>query len=111
MKKQTKRWLVIVVIIIIISNLPPINYFFQECYTYQNNDGSFKYTEDSEKGLDYEVGQIRWNRFQKCNSVNPNKTLYRTFTLKPWRFWEWWNMLSNAKRFDYPYINVTGKAE
>ncbi len=101
MKKKTKIWTIVIVSIVAISNLPPINYFWQESYSYQNIDGSFNYTEQPGKGLDYEVGKIRFERFQK---QNPNKdhTLYRTFTLKPWRFWEWWQMIRHFERFTLP---------
>jgi len=102
MKKKTKFWIIIIVSIIVIINLSPVNYFFQQNYSYHNKDGSFTYTEQLGKGLDYEVGKIRFNRFKK---LNPDKDhiLYRDFTLKPWRFWEWWQMIKHFERFTLPY--------
>lgn len=102
MKKKTKIWTIVIVSIVAISNLPPINYFWQEGYSYQNMDGSFTYTEQPGKALDYNVGKIRFERFQKLNP-NKNQTLYRNFTLKPWRFWEWWQMIKHSERFTLPY--------
>lgn len=104
MKKKTKTWIIIIVSIVIITNLPPINYFLEENYSYQNKDASFTYVEKPGKGLDYEVGQIRFERFQKQNP-NKDQTLYRTFTLKPWRFWQWWQMLRHFERFKLPYYS------
>lgn len=92
-----------IVIIIAFSNLPPINYFWQESYTYQNKDGSFVYTEHPGKALDYNVGKIRFERFKQLNPTK-NQTLYRNFNLKPWRFWEWWQMIKHYERFNLPYI-------
>lgn len=92
----------VIVSIVAISNLPPINYFWQESYSYQNKDGSFTYTEQPGKALDYNVGKIRFERFQKLNP-NKNQTLCRNFTLKPWRFWEWWQMIKHFERFTLPY--------
>ncbi|MDN3588061.1 hypothetical protein QWY86_15365 [Pedobacter aquatilis] len=103
MKKITKITLIAILALIIISNLPPISFFFQEDYAYQNKDGSFKYQEHAGKGLDFEVCKIRFNRFKVENPNNPNKTLYRTFNLKPWRFWEWREMITNPERFKLPY--------
>ncbi|MGN7988705.1 hypothetical protein ACTJKC_15255 [Pedobacter sp. 22226] len=104
MKKKIKIWIIIIVSIVIITNLPPVNYFLEENYSYQNNDASFIYVEQPGKGLDYEVGQIRFKRFQKQNP-DKDQTLYRTFTLKPWKFWEWWQMLRHFERFKLPYYS------
>ncbi|AZI24117.1 hypothetical protein EA772_01690 [Pedobacter sp. G11] len=105
MKKTTKITIGAVLALIIITNLPPISFFFQENYSYQNEDGSFKYQEQSDKGLDFEVCKIRFERFNKENPDNANKKLYRTFAIKPWKFWEWWEMLSNYERFKLPLLN------
>jgi len=99
MKRKTKTSLIVAILTIFISNTPPVNYFLQESYSYQNKDGSFTYTEEPGKGLDFEVGQIRWSRFKKQNPNNPNKTLLRTFDFKPWRFWEWLTMLKDWERY------------
>ena len=101
MKKKTKIWIAVILSTVVITNLPPVNYFLQESYSYQNKDGSFSYTEQPGKGLDYEVGKIRFDRFKERNP-NKDQTLYRTFTLKPWRFWEWWQMVSHSERFRLP---------
>lgn len=103
MKKNRKFWLKVIVIFVIIANLPPVNYLFRESYSYQNIDGTFTYTEQPGKGLDYEVGKIRFNRFIEQNP-NKNHVLYRNFTIKPWRFWEWWQMVANLERFNLPYL-------
>jgi hypothetical protein len=29
--------------------------------------------------------------------------LYRTFTIKPWYFWEWYQMIFHSERFALPY--------
>lgn len=104
MRRKTKITLIVISAMIVISNLPPIAFFFQENYTYQNQNGSFKYQEQSGKSLDFKVGKIRFERFKIENPDNPNKTLFRTFTLKPYRFWEWWQMLINHERFSLPYL-------
>jgi len=104
MKRRTKFILYTILALIIISNLPPITFFFQESYAYQNKDGSFKFEEQSGKSLDFEVCKIRFQRFKIENPDNPNKTLYRTFAIKPYRFWEWWQMVVNQERFTLPYL-------
>lgn len=99
---KAKIWITLVSIIFI-SNLPPINYFLQENYNYQNKDGSFRYTEEPGKGLSYDVGRIRFERFKRLNP-NKDQILYRSFKLKPWRFWEWYKMLANYQRFTLPHL-------
>ena len=108
MRNKTKLWTLAIILIIVMSNLPPINFFWQDNYSYQNKDGSFRYTEQPGKALDYNVGKIRFERFKKMNPDNPHKTLYRTFTLKPWRFWEWWQMIRHIERFNLPYYPIAG---
>jgi len=92
------------VMIIILTNTPPAQYFLLEKYHYQNADNSFSYSEFKSKGLDFEVCEIRWKRFLDTNPKNKNQTLYRTFTIRPWQFWEWWQYLAHPKRFTLPYL-------
>ena len=89
--------------IIIISNLPPVSYFLQEEYHYQNKDGSFNFTEISNIH-DFEVCKRQFESYISKNPHNSNKILYRKFTLKPWRFWEWWQMIAHFERFNLPYL-------
>ena len=45
--------------------------------------------------------------FRKLLETHPdikNKTLYRTFTIKPWRFWEWYQMIFHHTRFGLTYL-------
>lgn len=107
MKKTTKITLTAFLTLIIISNLPPISFFFQENYAYQNKDGSFRYQEQSGKGLDFEIGKLRFERFKTENPDNPNRQLYRNFEIKPWRFWEWWQMTAHNERFTLPYLRIS----
>lgn len=106
MKRKTKFIICTITAFIIISNLPPIAFFFQENYSYQNKDGSFKFQEQSGKSLDFEVCKIRFDRFKKLNPSN-DQVLYRNFTIKPWRFWEWWQMVAHSERFTLPYNSKT----
>ncbi|RZL99155.1 MAG: hypothetical protein EOO88_59885 [Pedobacter sp.] len=67
--------------IIILSNTPPAQFFLLENYSYQNQDGSFNYSEEPGKGMDLEAEQIQFKGWKKENPENPNTTLYRTFTI------------------------------
>jgi len=58
MKNKIKFWIIAIALIVVITNLPPINYFLQQSYSYRNEDNSFTYTEESGKGLDYQAGII-----------------------------------------------------
>jgi len=102
MTKQNKLFIIIVVIVIILSNTPPIQYFFQENYHYQNRDGSFEFTEQSGPTQGFDVAQKKFESFKIDNPLNPNKTLYRTFIFKPWRFWEWREMIQHWEKYKLP---------
>jgi hypothetical protein len=101
MKRTTKKILLSILAILIISNLPPIQYFIRENYHYSNRDGSFEFTElDGNRNFD--VAKKQFANFKIRNPNNPNRELFRTFTLKPWRFWEWWQMVRHFERFTLP---------
>jgi len=89
---------------ILVINLPAFNFLINENYTYSNNDGSFRYSEEAGKGNSFQSCLINYGSFL-CK--NPEKDrgdnrLYRTFTIKPWRFWEWSEMLF-SERYRLPY--------
>ncbi len=109
MKTKKNRTTIVLLItipaIILLSNTPPAQFFMLERYSYQNADKSFTYTEEPGEPLDFEVGEIRWERFKQQHPQNPNRTLYRTFHIKPWQFWEWWQYIAHYKRFALPYAN------
>jgi hypothetical protein len=101
--KALKTSLIIAGLLIILSNTPPAQFFLLEEYHYTNKDRSFNYTEFPGKALDFKVGQRRWERF-KTQHPEKNHTLYRTFRIKPYQFWEWWQYIAHPKRFTLPYI-------
>lgn len=108
--KALKTSLIIASLVVILSNTPPAQFFLLENYHYQNADNSFSFTEDPAKGLDFKVAQKRWARFQTANPDNHKKnkqTLYRTFTIKPYQFWQWWQYIAHPKRFTLPYTPPT----
>lgn len=88
-----------------ISNLPPINYFLKEEYHYQNQDGSFQFTEQAGSTQGFDIAEKRFADFVKQNLNSKNNTLYRTFTFKPWKFWEWWQMIVHYERWQLPLID------
>jgi len=107
MKKQQKkdfkiRCIAILLCLIAISNTPPVQFFTLDNYHYQNADDSFTYTEYPEKGLDFEEGITRWERFKREQPDNPNRILYRTFRINPLKFWEWWQFISRSRRYSLP---------
>lgn len=104
MKKNVINWLIAITIVIVISNLLPLSFFFPNDYSYQNLDGSFHYTEHADKGLDFEVGKIRYKRFLTENPSEEDVQLYRKFHFKPWRFWEWSEAIRNNERFTLPVL-------
>ena len=101
--KGFKALIVTVILLMVLSNTPPVQYFLLEQYSYQNKDGSFRYQEEPGQALDFEVCQIRWERFKNQNP-HADHTLYRNFTIKPWQFWEWWQFIAHSKRFTLPYL-------
>ena|GEM_PF-1143605 len=110
-KRNYKPLYLTLIGIILISNTPPVTFFLQPHYHYQTKDGKFSYTEEPGKGLDYDILQVRYQRYLKEHpSQNPNQkdnTLYRTFRIKPWQFWQWWEMTVRNGRFRLPHMPKT----
>jgi hypothetical protein len=92
-------------IFLILSNLPIFDFLLQEDYTYSNVDKTFTYSEEGGKGKSYAGCQRLYGYFlceHPGNDQGDNR-LYRTFTIKPWRFWEWRQMIFHSERFMLPY--------
>jgi hypothetical protein len=102
--KATKWTIITIASVIILSNTPPAQFFLLERYSYQNKDASFTYEEEPGMALDFKVCQKRWKRFKAQNLDNRNQTLYRTFRIKPWQFWEWWQYVAHSDRFALPIV-------
>ncbi|MFC0514600.1 hypothetical protein ACFFGT_10325 [Mucilaginibacter angelicae] len=99
-----KKVILIASVIIALSNLPIFNFFLQEDFRYQNFDGSFLYKEEPGKGKSF-IGCIRSYGHFLCEHPERDRgdnRLYRTFTIKPWRFWQWSEMLF-SERYRLPY--------
>ena len=105
-KRNRKIILISIAVVISLSNTPPAQFFLLENYSYQNADGSFRFIEEPAQALDFKVGERRWERFKVEQINNPNKTLYRTFRIKPWQFWEWWQFIAHPKRYALPYLQI-----
>lgn len=99
MKKKNKVIAISIITLIIISNTPPFQFFLQENYHYQNKDGSFQFTEQPGPTQGFNVAIERFADFKLKNPDNQYKILYRTFTFKTWRFWEWYEMVKNSERY------------
>jgi hypothetical protein len=96
---------IILVLLVAISNFSPISYLLKENYSYSNIDGSFKFHEEGGAGYNFAMAKKRYEWFLKDNpeKAKRDSTLYRTFTIKPWRFWQWGDYLFQNERFRLPY--------
>ncbi|WP_143020769.1 hypothetical protein [Mucilaginibacter gossypii] len=105
-----KKALITIVAAVLISNLPIFNFFLQENYEYQNFDSSFTYSEESGKGNSFKSCLINYGAFlcKHPEKDQGDNRLYRSFTIKPWRFWEWAQMLF-SERYRLPYKEKTNK--
>ena len=101
-----KKTLIIIMAIVVISNLPFFSFFIRENYSYSNVDGTFKFTEDAGKGATFKTVIMRYGIFlcQHPEKDQGDNRLFRTFTLKPWRFWEWGQWIFRNERFFLPYL-------
>lgn len=106
MKKKVNKWLVILIIaVILIANFTPVSYLLHENYTYSNHDGSFIDSEEAGGKPAFLTVTYNYRDFLKKHPDQKAKdsTLYRTFTIKPWRFWQWSDYLFCPQRFKLPY--------
>ncbi|MEJ5996604.1 hypothetical protein WG904_19405 [Pedobacter sp. Du54] len=103
--KNTTRTVIIAALsVIILSNTPPAQFFLLENYHYQNADGSFQYSEEPGKGMDFKAGLIQFDGWKRSNPQNNNILLYRTFHIRPWQFWEWWQYIAHNERYRLPIL-------
>jgi len=105
--KKVKRrilWAVIAAAAMIcVSNLGPIPLLLGEpiihVYRYESSDGGFDDIEVPEKGRNLNAVEELFARYK---NDNPKAILYRTSHRQPWKFWCWFDYLSNP-RWDYEY--------
>ena len=108
MKKKHIRllvWSSVFITLVLVTNLTIIGYFLKRNYTYSNYNGTFRHYEDGLKGKSYEGRDKRFQTFLRDNPQVGDTQLYRTFTLDPWRFWEWHEWYYHFDRFTLPYIS------
>lgn len=107
---KTKIVLIVFAVIFFI-NLPFFNFFTEENFTYANRDYSFRYDEESGKGNSFISCLISYGNFlcKHPDKDQGDNRLYRTFTIKPWRFWEWREMIFHSERFALPYLEAKNK--
>jgi hypothetical protein len=101
-----KKITIALIALVIISNLPVFNFISLENYSYSNGDGSFIYNEEGGKGMAYVSCLISYGYFlcRHPDKERGDNRLYRTFTIKPWRFWEWRELIFHSERFGLPYL-------
>lgn len=109
MKKQKRsiwKWVFIVVIcVLLIMNFTPLSYVLHENYTYRNFDGSFRDAEEGGGKPAFLTVRYDYRDFLKKYPGKKAKDslLYRSFTIKPWRFWQWSDFIFCPQRFRLPY--------
>jgi len=101
----SKKILLIFFLAVITANLPFFDFFFLENYTYSNFDGSFQYSEEGSFNRSFASCQFNYGVFlcRHPEKDQEDNRLYRTFTIKPWRFWEWRQFIFHSERFSLPY--------
>ncbi|MDP9078824.1 MAG: hypothetical protein M3O71_15450 [Bacteroidota bacterium] len=101
-----KKVLLIIILLIVVINLPFWNFVIQSNYSYSNIDGSFTYNEEGAKGKTFWGCQRFYGYFlcQHPDKDTGDNRLYRTFTINPWEFWQWREMIFHSERFSLPYL-------
>jgi len=101
MRKQTIIWILLIVLVVI--STPPAQLILQENYNYRNQAGTFQCGEYSGKGSSFEGCTNAYYLFLTDHPKQSNVTLYRTFTIKWWWPWNWYQLLFHNQRFRLPY--------
>ncbi|HEY8929521.1 MAG TPA: hypothetical protein VIM55_10040 [Mucilaginibacter sp.] len=101
-----KRIVLFFITIVLLMNLPFLDFISSENYVYRNIDGSFNYSEEGGKGNSFKSCLISYGAFlcEHPEKDTGDNKLYRTFTIKPWRFWEWREYIFHSDRFTLPYL-------
>jgi len=100
-----KKIVLFILVLVVISNLPFFGFLLKENYSYSNIDSSFVYTEEAGKSESFKSCLIRYGTYlcQHPEKDLGDNRLFRTFTIKPWRFWQWNDYIFHSDRFWLPY--------
>jgi len=106
---KTYKWVGVILGVILIVNLPPVrwfSYFYVQNYTYSNYTGEFVAGEEYGKGGSFETVKLQFKDYSKSHTQEKDQKLYRTFSIKPWRFWDWYQWFGSGRdRFFLPYLS------
>jgi len=114
MKKKYKAIVIILITIIAFSNVfsglvNTIVFGIGYSYTYETNDGKYKFSFVPSKGGSLEVLLSKFNELQKDNPDYTNTSLSRTFKQKPLQFWNWYSYFF-SERYSFPYKETSGSS-
>jgi hypothetical protein len=108
-----RRWAIIgvgVALFLLAWNFPPLHLIpvvtglepFIHVYPYQTADGVYQNDEVPEKGRDIRMIQLQFDEYREKQGT-PDLVLYRRTKRDWYRFWMWYDYLTNP-RWDYPYL-------
>jgi hypothetical protein len=101
-RRATKIVLIIAVFLVIVTNAFPI-FSAWRWYYFTTKNGEFYFDMFEAKGRDFAMMNRWWDDYRA--ERNPtDTTIYRTFSINPFAFWEWRQYLFSDK-YRYPYIN------
>jgi len=102
MKQVTKVILIIFLFTVVLTNAFPILSTWK-WYYFTTKNGEFYFDMFEAKGRDFDM-MNRWWADYKAKQNPTDTTIYRTFKINPFAFWEWRQYLF-SKKYRYPYLN------
>lgn len=97
-------YLVIIVLVFNYSGITRFIFALDAGYTYSTSDGEYTAYENSHSAPKFEGIQVKFLNYLKTKPNLSDTSLYRTFRINPFKFWQWKAYLTHP-RFRQPYIS------
>jgi hypothetical protein len=107
MKINWKFVVILVSAVILVSNIFSvyIRTLLEEpylIYAFETRNAEFRFIVDEEEGMDQDRMQREFQKYLQLHPGMEDRQLFRTFEMKPWKFWNWYHYLE-SDLYEYPY--------
>ncbi|WP_155847164.1 hypothetical protein [Algoriphagus marincola] len=80
-----------------------------QSYLFQTQNAEFEFWAIPSKGRDIEMMEQQFKEFRERSPEFSELRIYRTFSRNPFKFWNWFDYLTNDQ-YDYPFQEEIAQA-
>lgn len=71
-------------------------------YSFETQNAEFEFLVNPSGGPDVAMMEREFQKFLNLHPQTQDRELYRTFEIRPWQFWNWYQYITSDV-YEYPY--------